>query len=210
MTLLAAVILPDRILIAADSREDRAANRLDDDAPTQHVVTKVHRVPNLPSVAWGTAGGSTLRVDLDVWFDEQTPTKWADLQVGAHNKLVTLKNEYADDLRMDPRDTGLDTRVMFAGWVGDKPKIHVSYSSGFKNATQTQHDFMFCGSGECSTRLALGIMKELHPETTVETSKGLRSFMRGCIAANPELGGKAMVWQIPKDGTLTLIDESED
>lgn len=202
MTLLAAVITDAAILVAADTKEVRSAqSELSGDVQTQTDVTKFKQSGSEP-VMWGFAGGTTLSTHLEPVIASHGLST-VELVLEAHHGLLRLKKQCVTDGFQD-HDPGLDTRMMFAGYWSGVPKIYVSYSSGAMNSTDQPGDVMFLGSGESATRLALGILQELHPGTDLSLPTGLRSFMQACIARNNELGGTAQVWTISPAGIVTL------
>jgi hypothetical protein len=113
MTLLAAVVIEETILLSADSGEVRSAgSERALNVPVVSAVTKFRTVGSYP-VMWGAAGGAMLRSEIEPWI-EKNGLDTPEQVLAAHAQLLALKKAHVAG-RLREEDAGLDTRLLFAG-----------------------------------------------------------------------------------------------
>jgi hypothetical protein len=189
VTLLAALRLDDRILIASDGAtysDDGILRRTD----------KLWRLPNNGSVAWGFAGAEPIGALFHDWIMAVAPNTWDELIGPARERLAELNGEaskYAIIARA--MDRLRPVSVLMAGYINAVPNVVALDGTGNPSWSVDENPF-FGGSAAGTASIAWEAVRRAVGDDRLFTSKEFVHVIETTVEMAPYVGPPVTVLEL--------------
>ena len=139
MTLLGALRLDDRILLAGDTKlifEKPGIDRMFVPGP------KLFCPPGMPGIAWGFTGAQAVGLGFGRWLQQQTFADWEALESAAQSVLVELNGQGRTRALAARADGFQPVDVLVAGYFNGNGKLLWFDEEGGVTELPERHTFM--------------------------------------------------------------------
>jgi hypothetical protein len=210
MTLLAALVERDCVLVAADgcSTDTQIESpSLGHCSQATMPTEKLRQVPGRP-LMWGSVGVTSPMDDFGDWLAMQKTTNWRALETIVTSQVASLNGAIQASFRASfgpgsnpPRVPGFGFGVMIAGYLGTAPGIVLINEYGLSDRIEGQQAHFF-GPFTATARVAWAAVHKFVPDLAHEPAT-LGDFMSVICDTIPELTLPIHVWRIsPEDGCI--------
>lgn len=190
MTLLGAIDVGDRVMLAADvalvHTESRELFIVHDH------VDRVWRHICMPGLMWGFTGDGAVGRNFNAWIQARTFDSWSELLTGSQH-LVRRLNDAAKRFADNAGAPRAPVNLLIAGHLGSESVVAIVHENGDLSCAGPR-DPIFLGSDARSAVAAWHALKLALQESFVP-EQGFRYAMDSAIAATPALGGPARVYE---------------
>jgi hypothetical protein len=180
MTLVAALSLSNKVVIASDSV-------VIVDGQATVAERKLYEAPAYPKVAWGFAGAQPAGYEFEAWINGTAYTAWWDLAVAAREEVARI-NGNVRRLAMNAGATSEPVDVLIAGYIGtDQGVLYLDDEGG---ATMIRRQFVCIGStASAIAYVAWDAVTRLAGKHKIDPEAAMSAVMNAVVADLPLLGG---------------------
>lgn len=220
MTMLAAVIEPDCVLMAADGQSTDSQREPAADGHTSAATFAAHKLHAVPgrSLVWGSTGVTTPKDAFGQWLAEQVTTDWSELESLVTSHLAEVNGGLRETLRASfgPVSNPFDNQniqitmqnlwqgigVMIGGYLGPDPGI-IRVDDRGQSDRCGEPMALFFGPFSATALTSWNVVNQLAPDLPHDPQM-LDRFMTAVCGSIPGLTVPVDVWRVTPDNCIRI------